>query len=306
MFPLIRRKLFQPSMCREFRWRLRHTAPESRITADLSERLMNFIRFLPVCASVICILTLSNRRVFAADDLGTPPPEAPKPQLIPGTYRVLEQHTLTHDGHTTIYKRISPPKLTKPPVAEPTPLTAEEQALVDSRKGKSHDQLSVGATVFDHSISEIHWSSTGGGKPHVAYSNIDFNLVAGLLAFDSADTVYSTMFAVGNVSSAERPDAASKIPALSDFPSDLSVFYLPEEDQSFTEADEAILNALDALHVYYDAHRESLRQKYLEREQKRMAQEQWIKNHPPVPKPKVIYLWKMETPTSPNQGGSKP
>ena len=229
-------------------------------------------------------------------------PEVATPQPIPGTYQILEQRIVQHDGYTVTYNRITPPQMSKVPAPVALPLTPEEQALADSRRGKAHGTLSIGCTVFDHEVTELHWTS--GGKRHIAYSNIDFNLVAGLGTFDSADTVYSSFLAVGN--STRATQSAAAIPALSEFPTDLSIYLVPAED-TFTEADNETLAALDALHAYYDANRAKLQQAYVEREQKRIAAQQWAKDHPPVPKDEVMFIWKKEpaAATTSTQGGAK-
>ncbi len=258
----------------------------------------------------------------AADTASTTTPEVSTPQPITGTYRILEQRVVQHEGYKITYNRITPPQMSKVPATVARPLTTEEQALADSRQGKAHGTLSIGATVFDHEVTEIHWNSPNGGKRHVAYSNIDFNLVAGLGTFASADTVYSSFLAVGNATrkaqgeerdtgslpvqsqpvrqavppvQSQSPQAGSlsHVPALSEFPSDLSVYLVPADD-TFTEADNETLAALDALHAYYDANRVKLQQDYTEREQKRTAQQQWTKEHPPEPKDEVMFIWKKE------------
>ncbi len=93
-------------------------------------------------------------------------PEVLRPQPIPGTYQILEQRIVQHVGYTVTYNRITPPQMSKVPAPVGAPLTAEEQALADSRRGKAHGNLSIGCTVFDHEVTELHWSS--GGKRHVA------------------------------------------------------------------------------------------------------------------------------------------
>ena len=141
----------------------------------------------------------------------------------------------------------------------------------------------------------------------MAYSNIDFNLLCGLGTFDSADTIYSTIFAVGDATREDRVTAF--VPALSEFPQSVSVYFVPSDDV-FTDEDIAILNGLDALHAYYDANRAKLQQARLEREQKRLAAEQWRKDHPPVPKDEVLFIWKKPRASAPSvnssQGGPQP
>ncbi len=95
----------------------------------------------------------------------------------------------------------------------------------------------------------------------------------------------------------QNPQASSlsHVPALSEFPSDLSIYLVPADD-TFTEADYETLAALDALHAYYDANRAKLQQAYVEREQKRIASLQWAKDHPVVNnhKNEVLFIWKKE------------
>ncbi len=252
------------------------------------------------------LLLMGAISAFAAEPTSDPAalvPEAPKPQIIPGSYRLLGQRQVRQGGRILTFNHISEPKFTKIPAPAPrVVLTAEEQALADSRKGKAHGQLVVGATVFDHAVSEVHWTS--GGKQQVVYSNIDFNLIAGIGEFDAADTVYSTLLAVGDATRAAHTKAAESVPALSEFPADLSVYLVPAGAE-FTDTDKETLAALDALHAYYDANREKLRLAHIEREQKRIAHQKWIERHPPRPTDEVTFFWKKETASTVNQGGAK-
>ncbi len=58
---------------------------------------------------------------------------------------------------------------------------------------------------------------------------------------------------------------------------------------------DASLAGLDALHVYFDIHRQKLIEDYQKREADRVEQEQWLKAHPPVPKDTVINFWPGKT-----------
>lgn len=265
--------------------------------------LMNFLRFFPVGASTACFLILSSGHV-EADETFIPTPQEERPQPIPGTFEILETHLVHREGRTITFYLITQPQLTVVPKPAPKPLTAEEQVLITSRKGKALSQLSVGVTVYDHQVSEIHWNSPDGGKQHVAYSNIDFTYLAGIGDFDSIDTVYSTIFAVGNATRAAQTAASLAIPAFSTFPADLSVYYLQPND-TFRDADQETLKALDALHAYYDTNKAKIQQNYYERERKRIAQEQWIKNHPVVLHDEVRYVWRTEPAPATNQAETK-
>ena len=56
-----------------------------------------------------------------------------------------------------------------------------------------------------------------------------------------------------------------------------------------TEAD--AFRGIDALHRYYDAHKEELIAQWQQMEAERIAREQYEKEHPPVPKDTLIQFW---------------
>ena len=45
------------------------------------------------------------------------------------------------------------------------------------------------------------------------------------------------------------------------------------------------------MHRYYEANRVRLADDYAKREANRIAQEQWLQEHPPLPKDTVINFW---------------
>ena len=77
--------------------------------------------------------------------------------------------------------------------------------------------------------------------------------------------------------------------------------YLLVNTEKETPPPEA-LAPLDALHTYYDANRELLAEGYARREAERIAQEQWLKEHPQVPKDTVINFWPKRSRNYPTTG----
>lgn len=68
-----------------------------------------------------------------------------------------------------------------------------------------------------------------------------------------------------------------------------------------TGIDPGVTAALDALHGYYSANKAQLTNEFEEAETKRLEQEAWLREHPPVPKDSVITYFPIRS----SQGGSR-
>ena len=104
--------------------------------------------------------------------------------------------------------------------------------------------------------------------------------------------------AIGN-ESAEAAAARKELPPAESF-SDKRSEYLPVNTEKETPAE--ALAPLDALHTYYDANRERLAEESARREAERIAHEQWLKEHPTVPKDTVIKFWPKKSRNYPTAG----
>lgn len=150
------------------------------------------------------------------------------------------------------------------------------------------------------------------GRAWSAYSNIDFNVLAGAGAFETDDTVYSLLLSVQNVSTgAGGPGAGRPLPARKQLPpqdilSHTVSQYLIVGDKADSEPVQKDLAALDALHIYYDANRQRIADEYAKREAARIEQERMLREHPPKPKDTVVNYWigtKPVVPAGTNTGG---
>jgi hypothetical protein len=92
-----------------------------------------------------------------------------------------------------------------------------------------------------------------------------------------------------NQTAAAPVPGTQQIPALPEFSQTRSEYFVVE-DQGGPLPDEALLG-LEALHVYFDAHRARIIEEAARREAAQAAREQWLKDHPPVPKDTVINFW---------------
>jgi hypothetical protein len=260
--------------------------------------------FLPISQWLFCVFAgvSSLPGADAPPVLSDPSPTAAK--LIPGSFRVLEQKIVPEGGRHLILNRITVPRFTKPVVPQAVALTPEQEASA----AKRHESLSLSATVYDHEVSVLRWKS--GGRQHVAHSNIDFSLVAGMGGFESGEAVYSLFLGWGLASRADlsgQPGAAV-VPALADFPEGVSVYFLSSEEE-FTAEDEPVLAALDALHEYFDTHRAEVMAAYQERQRvlaESLARQQWAKDHPAPPQDTVIHFWEKPTTAKQSAMGGQP
>jgi hypothetical protein len=156
----------------------------------------------------------------------------------------------------------------------------------------------LSATVYDRQVTELRWQA--GQRGYRAWSNLDFNYLAGWGEIETKDCVYYLIMGLGKESresaaESERlttadglptPVETKIVPDLAKFPAGRSTYLLSGE----APADDS-LAALDALHRYFDTHRLRLIADYNKRAVGRTAREQWLKEHPPVPQDTVINFW---------------
>lgn len=202
---------------------------------------------------------------WTQDDTATSKPD--NPQI---TLQVIESRRINLGNRSLILNHIVPPILPQrpppPPPPSPEEIAAAEAAAPPEPPPKRHEVLFLAATVYDHKLTEIHWSGSKGN--YTAFSNIDFNLLAGLSGFETDDTEYMLMASVANQTSEQREafhqlalaqgePASPQMPPLEAF-SSTRAEYLMVEDKHNTAPTEGELRALDALHLYYDANKQRI------------------------------------------------
>ncbi|MEY4484141.1 MAG: hypothetical protein RL693_1593 [Verrucomicrobiota bacterium] len=217
-----------------------------------------------------------------------------------GNFQIIEQQIVHKDGRAITFNRVVPP---------PTPIASASTSVSPSKvanvpleqESKDHQMLSISATVYDRKITELRWFKDG--KSFHAWSNIDFNYIAGIGSFETADTIYSVVLGIGNETS-QSSGIVKSLPALEAFPAAQSSYILIKGDPktAYTAQDVA---SMDALHHYFAVNRDKLKAAYTLREQERLKQEQWQKAHPPVPKDTVINFWPIKSSVYLGKGESK-
>lgn len=266
-----------------------------------------------LCLATVCLGNAVAQT--AAADVATVETETKVEESRPAIdFRVLQSWEVNLGNRSIFYNRVAPPPALPPqtpaPLPEAKPLTAEEAAAAEARAKKKFDALFLSATVYDRSVTELRWWFEN--REYRAWSNVDFNYFAGAGEIETEDTVYWLIMGLGN-DTAESVAAANERAAAEgwnwhkDLPS--AVRFNPARAEYFLAADSKgseppaeALAAIDALHRYYDTNRTRLAEEYAKREAARIAQEQWLKEHPPVPKDTVINFWPKKSRTYPTTG----
>ena len=254
-----------------------------------------------------CSIAQTDRAVISAAN--RPNVDAPQPAHPTLNLQVIEGVEVKFPGRSAFYQRVAPPTAPPPRVPMPAPvaqpLSLAESAAAEARAKKISEVLMISATVYDRQMTELRWRA--GNREYHAWSNIDFNYLAGHSEIETEDSVYFLIMGLGNETresvaewnrfapEVEHLAAAEglsgqwetkAVPDLAKFPAGRSTYLLigdPPADDSLT--------ALDALHRYYDANRLRLISDYAKREAARTARDQWLKEHPSAPQDTVIYFW---------------
>lgn len=222
--------------------------------------------------------------------------------------KVLSTTTIDLGDRSVIYQRVEPPMVTVPVVVQQTVTStrtaAETAALMAQARRVVQVTLSLSCTVHDSGVTEVRWSHEG--AEYRALSSIDFNTARGVSGFEVDGKRYTVFMGVGRAMSqstlARLQASGTKLPASMAQPApalpasvmaDIAqnggsryvVLSAPEQ------ADAAAFAGMDALHTYFDAHKADIVAAWNQSEAERVAHEQWLKDHPPVPQDTVIQFW---------------
>lgn len=210
------------------------------------------------------------------------------------TARILDSQEVDLGDHKITYNRVETPALKPQPSPEAVPLapakeyvpTAEELAEIRHWESLRYEYLGGSATVFDGIGTEFRlWTPEGEA---VALSSINFNFLQNLWDLEREGVYYSVFFFASGYSPEEFAEAKKSEPEwaaqFGEFPKEaagMSRFTVVSAPKG--EAGEKAIQAMEDLHAYFDEHRKQLQAAYEESEKARIAQEEWVKAHPPQP-----------------------
>jgi hypothetical protein len=126
------------------------------------------------------------------------PPAESKPEAPPIKFQVLQSKRVDLGDRSLILNRVVPQVLPPaPPPATAVVVTEAGPALEEERTPqKKQEVLFLSATVYDRQVTEVR--SFAGQREIRIFSNIDFNLLAGVGGFETEDTVYTLLMGLGN------------------------------------------------------------------------------------------------------------
>lgn len=235
-------------------------------------------------------------------------------------FQVLKRWKVELGDHAIFLNRVAPPIL--PPAPPPVPkqaepvMTPEQRQMLQKREAKKSVTFFLSATVYDRQISELSWSGEHGS--YRAFSNIDFNFFPGIGGFGTSEASYTLMTVVRNETRAERiqylrslgeKDLPSSLalavpPPATDFNPTRSTYVVAQDKNQPPPAAED-LTALDALHVYFDANRQTLIEEHEKREAAHAEQQRQWREHPPTPPDIIVNFWPGKN-TIMREGNAKP
>lgn len=236
----------------------------------------------------LCLLATSGTLLLTTIGFAQESSEAVK------TARILDSQEVDLGNRKITYNRIETPALKPQPTPEAAPVTtakeyvptAEELAEIRHWESLRYEYLGGSATVFDGVGTEFRlWTPEGEA---VALSSIDFNFLQCLWDLEREGVYYSVFFFAFGYLPEEFAEAKKSEPEwaaqFGEFPKEaagMSRFTVVSAPKG--EAGEKAIQALEDLHAYFDENRRQLRAAYEESEKARIAQEEWVKAHPPQP-----------------------
>ena len=177
------------------------------------------------------------------------------------------------------------PDIPIPPEAilpEPRKLTPEELARIADHRRHT---LQIGATVFDHRLSVVHWRHPDTGESYEAVCGFDIGLTAGIGEFVRDGETYSVMLMHSNYDTTRFRNAAARMfPNLPEVPSDTIIFTKGNPNDTvgtapITGLKDLITNEKSRLTTYQEH-----RTRYQE------AAAAWEKAHPVAPRDETVWL----------------
>lgn len=228
----------------------------------------------------------TSARTFIPDSLEVPAFNPPAPVVrepLP-SIRIDAAATIPSKSGTTLTlqrgEASTLPDIPPPPPPEaaspPHELTAEDHARIAYQRNHS---LYLGATVYDHKVSQVQWTNQEAGEIYQAFCGFDIGLLAGIGSFVRDGETYSVFLLHSDFDTTEIPRAFSE-----------SLPRIPEIAPGqilITQGDSKNPAAAVPLHYIRDliaAEKERLLAYQSARIQQQNEAAAWAKAHPPVPR----------------------
>ena len=210
------------------------------------------------------------------------------------------------DSHKMILRRVGWQPI-QPLVAAEGPSAADESDANFEEiipEDYAHSMISIGATVYDDSFTEVTWREPGvaGAKPFTVWVNRNFKFISPLHHFDRAGVSYSYIGFTSSVDTdayVTHPVTGERflpyqlpdwMPNSADFPSEEASYIVLVQD-STTEIPELLYQQMDALLGHYMENEAGLIATYQRAEALRQAKQKLDESEPEKKKDIVINYW---------------
>ena len=259
---------------------------------------------IPLMKNTLCLLVAIGTLLLTTIGF------AQESSMVVKNARILDSQVVDLGNRKITYNRIEAPALKPAPTPEAAPVaaakeyvpTAEELAEIRHWESLRYEYLGGSATIFDGIGTEFRlWTPEGEA---VALSSIDFNFLQCLWDLEREGVYYNVFFFASGYSPEEFAEARKSEPEwaaqFGEFPKEaagMSRFTVVSAPKG--EAGEKAIQALEDIHSYFDENRKQLRAAYEESEKARIAQEEWVKAHPPTPQDTIIHFFPIRSSTHP-------
>ena len=236
--------------------------------------------------------------------------------------RVLESQVVDLGPRSITYNRVATPVLKPTPI--PTPVvvvheavpTAAELEEMQRLESKRYAYAFLSCTIYDNQFTEVEWYEDGQWVSFL--TTINFHYLSQLSDFETPDSFYSIFMGIGDCSREEFEGLGEALLAGNAFGFHSRPWpfgLLQRQAQTGKSAwqlittrpvSSEVTQAIDDLHRYFDANRDTLIREYNESEAARLAQEQWLRDNPPAPKDSVIEFFPIRSRHAPDRLGINP
>lgn len=233
-----------------------------------------------------------SARTFVPDSLRIPtftPPAPVEPKRVPAV-RIDASTTLpSTSGKTLTLQRGEastlpdlppppPPELTKPP----RELTSEDRTRFAYERRHT---LNLGATIYDHKVSQVQWTDQETGTSYQAVCGFDIGLLAGIGSFVRDGETYSVFLMHSDFDTTEiRRSFSEYLPNIPEIAPGQILITLGDPNDANSTARLQIIKDLIT----------SEKQRLLTYQSARIQQQReavaWEKAHPPVPRDETFVL----------------
>lgn len=206
------------------------------------------------------------------------------------------QVVVTDDDQKMIFERIVPPVLvdTQPLVAAgagslSSPITPSQPPAVR----KPRKSLSFSCAVFNHEFTQIRWHDALG--EYVIWSSLDLSPLAGsrFSGFEQAGVTYHVFMALGHVYPGKSLGPLAEFRAIQK-PLGPASWYVIRQQPVGAASD--AYSGIDALHVYFDAHKAELVAEHAAVVAENAARKAYEEAHPaPIKDETVIQFWPIQS-----------